>query len=54
MAEGNGKQQVARKKPVTTGMTYKDKIEVVDGIAANEKVIVTGYQDLNEGQPVTF
>ena len=49
-----GKQKVARRKKITTGMTYKDKAEVVSGISANEKVVTTGYQELNEGQPISF
>ncbi|WP_026463356.1 efflux RND transporter periplasmic adaptor subunit [Adhaeribacter aquaticus] len=54
VAEPNGKDYVVRKKPVTTGMTYKGKIEIVNGLASNDKVITVGYQSLNEGQTITF
>jgi RND family efflux transporter MFP subunit len=54
VAETAGKDTVVKKKPVTTGMTYDGKIEVLSGLAVNDKIISTGYQSLNEGQPVTF
>jgi RND family efflux transporter MFP subunit len=54
VAEPDGQKNVVRKKPVTTGMTYNGKVEVLSGLAVNDKVISTGYQSLNEGQPVTF
>ena len=47
-------QKVVRKKKVETGLDYGGKMEITQGLAANDKVITTGYQSLNEGQPVTF
>jgi RND family efflux transporter MFP subunit len=49
-----GGQYVARKKNITTGKSYKGQMEVVSGLAANNQVISKGYQNLNDGQPVTF
>ena len=40
---------VAERKVVTTGMSYNGKIEVTSGIESNDKVIMNGYRDLNEG-----
>jgi RND family efflux transporter MFP subunit len=54
VASKEGKGEVARRKKITTGMVYKDKAEVVQGVSANDKIITAGYQDLNEGQPITF
>jgi RND family efflux transporter MFP subunit len=54
VASQEGKGEVARRKKITTGLVYKDKAEVVQGVSANDKVITAGYQDLNEGQPITF
>jgi RND family efflux transporter MFP subunit len=54
VANKEGKGEVARRKKITTGMIYKDKAEVVQGVSANDKIITAGYQDLNEGQPITF
>lgn len=49
-----GDQHVARKKTITTGKSYKGEIEVMSGLEPNEQVISRGYQNLNEGQPVSF
>ena len=54
VASKEGKNEVARRKKITTGMVYKDKAEVAEGVSANDKIITAGYQDLNEGQPITF
>jgi RND family efflux transporter MFP subunit len=54
VAAAEGKGEVARRKKITTGQIYKDKAEVIQGVSANDKVITAGYQDLNEGQPVSF
>ncbi len=51
--EENGKN-IAQRVPVTTGQTYKDKIEILSGLSPNDVIISAGYQNLNEGQPVVF
>ena len=43
---------VAERKAVTTGMSYNGKIEITSGIESNEKIIVNGYRDLNEGTEI--
>jgi membrane fusion protein (multidrug efflux system) len=48
----DGERLVARKKPITIGMMYGDKIEVLSGIQAGENIITDGYQGLYDGQPV--
>lgn len=47
-------QQVVRKKKVETGLDYGGIMEITRGLSARDNVITTGYQSLNEGQPVTF
>ena len=54
VVEKQGDKQIAKRRPVTTGQSYKDKIEVLSGVSENDKVISSGYQNLNEGQPVSF
>ncbi|QNF34100.1 efflux RND transporter periplasmic adaptor subunit [Adhaeribacter swui] len=54
VAAKEGNQNVVRKKKVTTGLSYAGKAEVTNGLAFNDRIITTGYQNLNEGQPVTF
>src|SRR5688572_557892 len=54
VVEEKGGKKIATRRTVTTGQNYKDKIEVLSGISANDKVVSSGYQNLNEGQPVSF
>ena len=54
VAAKEGNQHIVRKKKVTTGLTYGGKAEVTSGLAFNDQIITVGYQNLNEGQPVTF
>ena len=48
----NGKA-VARKKPVVIGELYEDKVEVRNGLQANDQLITQGFQGLYEGQLIT-
>ena len=48
----NGKL-VARKRPVTIGEFYDDKIEVMSGLNAGEQLITKGYQGLYDGQRIS-
>ena len=54
IATQEGGKNVVRKKKVTTGLTYGGKAEVTGGLAVNDQIITTGYQNLYEGQTVTF
>lgn len=49
--EMNGKQAVARKKVVTVDAVY-DNLAQVKGLKNGDKIITSGYQGLNDGQPV--
>lgn len=48
----NGKL-VARKRIVTVGEFYADRLEIKSGLQAGEVVIVEGYQSLYDGQIIT-
>jgi len=48
----NGKM-VARKREVTIGEFYDDKIEVMSGLNAGEQLITKGYQGLYDGQRIS-
>lgn len=54
VAQKQGDKYVATRKEVKTGMDYGGNVEVLSGLAANDKVITAGYQSVNEGQPVVF
>jgi multidrug efflux pump subunit AcrA (membrane-fusion protein) len=47
----NGK---AKRVNVRTGKVSEGKAEILLGLKAGDKVIVSGMQDLNEGEPVKF
>ena len=51
--EENGKT-VSKKRPVTVGKSGEGRTEIVKGIEANDRVIVVGYQELNDGQQVAI
>ncbi len=51
-ANENGKL-VARKRQVTAGMMYSDKMEIKDGLQAGDQVITEGFQGLYDGQFIT-
>jgi RND family efflux transporter MFP subunit len=48
----NGKK-VAKKRPVTVGQLYGDKLEVKNGLQAGNVLITDGFQGLYDGQLIT-
>jgi RND family efflux transporter MFP subunit len=53
VAESDGKQTVARQRPVQLGELSNQGYVVTDGIKAGDQVIVTGVPMLADGMPVT-
>ncbi|UBM57830.1 efflux RND transporter periplasmic adaptor subunit [Marinilongibacter aquaticus] len=51
--EQNGKQ-VARGREVSLGLSYNGKVEVLTGLSAGDVLITDGYQDLVDGEVVSF
>jgi len=49
VAEGNK----ARMKMITTGRNANGMVEVTSGLAAGDKVIVAGYEDLDNDEPIS-
>lgn len=54
VAREKGKTQVAEKKPVKTGMSYKGQIEILEGLQAGDKVVTVGYQNIFDGSEIKF
>ena len=50
--EKSGDRMVARKKAVTVGESYGEVIEIRSGLAAGDRLITEGYQNLYEGQVI--
>ena len=44
----------AKAVTVKTGRTYNGQVEILAGLNPGDKVIVEGYQELDNGKPVTF
>lgn len=42
------------KKEIKIGQIYKTNAEVIDGLKDGDKIIVTGYQDLVDGQTIKY
>jgi membrane fusion protein, multidrug efflux system len=50
-AKENGKN-VAKKRPVTSGLLYGDKLEITSGLQNGDVVITDGFQGLYDGQAI--
>jgi RND family efflux transporter MFP subunit len=51
--EEKGKK-IARKQTITLGMNYNGLTEVLSGLKAGDKVITTGYQDVNPNSVLNY
>jgi membrane fusion protein, multidrug efflux system len=53
VAVKDGNRLVARKKPITIGLMYGDRVQVLSGIQTGDNIITDGYQGLYDDQPIT-
>jgi RND family efflux transporter MFP subunit len=54
IAEKEGDKWRAKRAMVKIGRLYKDQAEILSGLKTGEQLIVTGYQDLNEGDLIAL
>lgn len=54
VAKQNGNAWIADKRRIKTGKDYDGVLEVLDGVSAGEKIITSGFQNLNAGEKVVF
>jgi RND family efflux transporter MFP subunit len=54
VAEKQDGRWVARRRTVTPGEAYDNRLEILDGLKAGEIVITFGFQNLADGQPVSI
>ncbi|UFH55266.1 efflux RND transporter periplasmic adaptor subunit [Spirosoma sp. KNUC1025] len=54
VAVNEGGKKVAKAKPIKTGQSYGGKIEITQGLQAGDQIVTAGYQDLVDGQPISF
>lgn len=54
VAVTEGNKKVAKGRKVKTGVAYNGEIEVLEGLQAGDLIITDGYQDLVDGQAISF
>jgi membrane fusion protein (multidrug efflux system) len=54
VAVTEGNKKVAKGKTVKTGLSYNGKVEILEGLTAGDQLITLGYQDVVDGQSITF
>ena len=52
-ADENGKH-IARKRSITTGVTYNGLTEIMSGLNEGDRIITAGFKDLYNGQLIDF
>lgn len=54
IAETDGKNQVARSRQVTIGLTYNGEVEILTGLQPGDIVITEGYQEIVDGEIIAY
>ncbi len=54
VAENEGNKKVAKARKIKTGVAYNGEIEILEGLQAGDLIVTEGYQDLVDGQAVSF
>ena len=54
VAVTEGNKKVAKAKEVKTGLSYNGKIEILEGLTAGDQLITLGYQEVSDGQPISY
>ncbi len=54
VAVARGNEKVAEAKVVETGLAYNGKIEILSGLTAGDMLITQGYQEVVDGQTVSY
>jgi membrane fusion protein, multidrug efflux system len=52
VAEKGSQDEIAKKVFVKTGLSYKDKIEILEGLKQGDKIITAGAFDVADGQTI--
>jgi len=47
-------QKIAHRQDIQQGLVYNGIAEILTGLKPGDQIIVTGYQDLKEGQQLSF
>ncbi len=53
-AQKNSENYSVKRKLVKTGTTYNGLVEILEGLQPGDKVITTGYMNLQDGEAISF
>jgi len=53
-AQKSSENYVVKRKLVKTGITYNGRVEILEGLQPGDKVITTGYLNLQDGEAIRF
>lgn len=51
---GQKDKYTASRRKVTTGVEYNGRVIVTEGLKAGDKIVTFGFQDIVDGQPISF
>jgi RND family efflux transporter MFP subunit len=54
VADTKGNKSIAKKVKIEQGLSYNGMVEITKGLTAGQKVITSGYLDIEEGETITF
>ncbi|MCB0819226.1 MAG: efflux RND transporter periplasmic adaptor subunit [Bacteroidetes bacterium] len=54
VASGNDKNMNAKKRLVSTGISYGDQVVITEGLNPGDKIITSGYSEIVDGQSITL
>jgi hypothetical protein len=43
---------IAERRAVKQGLSYNGNVEIISGLVKGDRIITTGYQDLNQGDAI--
>ncbi|HEV7347468.1 efflux RND transporter periplasmic adaptor subunit [Telluribacter sp.] len=54
VAATEGNRKVAKAKTVKTGLSYNGQVEIVEGLQTGDQLITLGYQEVADGQAISY
>ena len=54
VVDDKGGKPVAEPRKVQTGLSYNGQVEIKSGLKPGDRLITTGYQDVTDGQTISF
>lgn len=54
VAKDEGGNMIASRREITVGKIYNGSAEILSGLTVGDKIITVGYQDISEGQKITW